>query len=127
MVHLFQSFRKTGETGYLLSDGVALKLTENGRTNVGCVIKADKDNAGIVYIGGQDVTANGYPLEAGEKLNDVIIPLLDEIFVSFSNAGDKIYILQYEDPHIHRIRELIFSKYGQEYLGKQQPNNGAKH
>jgi hypothetical protein len=110
MVHLFQAFIKTVE-----STTEAHKVSQNSRTAIRTRIKANVNNTGVVYVGGQDVVTNGYPLVAGESEDDIFLPILDEIFYYGTVLGDKLHILIYEDPHVHAIREQIYAKYGQEY------------
>jgi len=110
MVHLFQAFIKTVE-----STTEAKKLSQNSRTAIRTRIKANVNNTGVIYIGGQDVLNNGYPLVAGESEDDIFLPILDEIFYWGDTLGDKLHILIYEDPHLHSIRKKIFAKYDEEY------------
>ena len=110
MVHLFQAFVKTVETV-----NEAHKLSQNSRTSIRTRLKANVDNTGVIYIGGQDVVTNGYPLVAGESEDNLFIPILDEIFFYGTVAGDKLHVLIYEDPHLHSIRKKIFAKYDEEY------------
>jgi len=110
MVHLFQSFVKTVE---IVNTGS--KLSQNSRTAIRTRIKANVNNTGTIYIGGQDVLTNGYPLVAGESEDDIFLPILDEIFFYGDTLNDKLHILIYEDPHVHAIRKQIFAKYNQEY------------
>jgi hypothetical protein len=110
MVHLFQAFVKSVE-----SVNTTKKISENSRTAIKTRIKANVNNTGVIYIGGQDVLTNGYPLVAGESEDDIFLPILDEIFYYGTVSGDKLHVLIYEDPHIHEIRKQQFAKYGQEY------------
>lgn len=62
----------------------------------GVQIKAAADNAGTVYVGNSDVTADaadatdGFPLAAGEGL---FVPLRDpsDVYVLGSEAGQKVF------------------------------------
>ena len=110
MVHLFQSFIKTVE-----NVDEAHKISQNSRTAIRTRIKANVNNTGTIFIGGQDVVTNGYPLVAGESEDNLFIPILDEIFFYGDTAGDKLHVLVYEDPHLHSIRKKIFEKYDEEY------------
>lgn len=58
----------------------------------GCVVKAKKSNTGVVYVGGKDVSANSFDLNASESVvlgvND-----LSEVYLFFSAAGDEARVL----------------------------------
>jgi len=110
MVHLFQSFVKTVE-----NTNEGHKISQNSRTAIRTRIKANVNNTGTIFIGGQDVVTNGYPLVAGESEDNLFIPILDEIFFSGTTAGDKLHVLVYEDPHLHSVRKKIFEKYDEDY------------
>jgi hypothetical protein len=110
MVHLFQAFVKTVETA-----NITKKISENSRTAIKTRIKANVNNTGTMYIGGQDVLTHGYPLVAGESEDDIFLPILDEIFWYGDTVGDKLHVLVYEDPHLHEIRKQQFESYGVEY------------
>jgi len=103
MAHLFQSFivslKKSGDPESL-PDFKVLKVNS---------IKANKDNSASVYIGGHEVESGksiGYPLEAGEALNDIDTELLGEIFIS-GTLGDKVHVVCTDNPVLRQLRETV--------------------
>lgn len=103
MAHLFQSMKirikKTGDPESL-PDFNVLKVN---------AIKANKNNSGIVYIGGHEVDSakeSGYPLEAGEGVSDVETQLLGEIFIS-GTAGDIVHVLVTDNPILRQLQEKV--------------------
>lgn len=59
----------------------------------GCVLKADDDNAGSIYIGATGVTTStGYRLKAGQSV-PIAIKNLVTVFAIASQASQKLYIL----------------------------------
>ena len=103
MAHLFQSMKvrikKTGDPENL-PDFHVLKVNS---------IKSNKNNSGVVYIGGHEVnqdTESGYPLEAGEALNDIDTELLGEIFIS-GTAGDIVHIVVTDNPVLRAFKDRL--------------------
>lgn len=71
--------------------GVRVQLPDQACAGVS--IKADPDNAGVLYLGDSSVAAaNGRVLAAGEPL-DLAIDNLNRLYVDAANSGDKLSYL----------------------------------
>lgn len=90
---------RTGRLSSIGTSAVQLISTTTG-CNQGVTIKADANNAGVVYIGRSTVTANsadgtdGFPLAAGEE---IFIPCEDVsyLYAIASTTAQKIFWIAY--------------------------------
>lgn len=69
------------------------ELVPGGRPKIGIQIKASKDNQGVVYLGGSEVTSeDGYPLDPGENIF-LPIDITDGLYGFAEVNGDKVNYL----------------------------------
>ena len=93
---LFQDFKRVVES----TDNIQKMI--RGEKDRLVTFKANASNSGIIYILADNSELNGYPLNAGEGLGDVVLAENQDIYFWGDTKNDKLHGLVYDNPYLKK-------------------------
>lgn len=96
----FQDFRRVVENADTIQKMI------RGQSNRLVTFKANASNSGIIYITTDQDETQGYPLNAGEGLGDIVLETGQDIFMWGDAAADRLEGIVYDNPYL-KERECV--------------------